>query len=167
VGTYPDVSLEKARARHQAAPRLLAADVDASPHRQTLRQRRRVCRNSRCKKRGTPATGQPVREFESRPLRRIECDCPVLDPLRTVVTVRIRRIKKASHSRTLALGCGSGINPLQNNTCGRSTVTVWIRYRNVSRSMVASYESRRNSYLSPKVNANGDNVNVKYRVGPP
>lgn len=93
------------------------------------------------KKRGTPATGQPVREFESRPLPRIECDCPVLDPLRTVVTVRIRRIKKASHSRTLALGCGSGINPLQNNTCGRSTVTVWIRYRNVSRSMVASYES--------------------------
>ena len=31
---------------------------------------RRVRRDSRCTKRGTPATGQPVREFESRPLRR-------------------------------------------------------------------------------------------------
>ena len=32
---------------------------------------RRVRRDSRCTKRGTPATGQPVRECESRPLRRI------------------------------------------------------------------------------------------------
>ena len=32
---------------------------------------RRVRRDSRCTKRGAPATGQPVREFESRPLRRI------------------------------------------------------------------------------------------------
>jgi hypothetical protein len=39
LGTYPDVSLEKARARHQAARRLLAAGVDPSVQRRALRQR--------------------------------------------------------------------------------------------------------------------------------
>jgi hypothetical protein len=39
LGTYPDVSLEKARVHHQAARRLLAAGVDPSLQRRALRQR--------------------------------------------------------------------------------------------------------------------------------
>jgi hypothetical protein len=37
LGVYPDVPLEKARARHQAARRLLAAGTDPSLRRQALR----------------------------------------------------------------------------------------------------------------------------------
>ncbi len=39
LGTYSDVSLKKARARHQAARRVLAAGVDPSLQRRALRQR--------------------------------------------------------------------------------------------------------------------------------
>ena len=38
LGVYPDVSLQKARARHEEARRLLAAGVDPSLERRTLRQ---------------------------------------------------------------------------------------------------------------------------------
>jgi len=38
LGTYPDVPLERARARHQAARRLLAAGIDPSTQRQELRR---------------------------------------------------------------------------------------------------------------------------------
>ncbi len=38
LGIYPDVPLEWARARHQAARRLLAAGVDPSTHRKELRR---------------------------------------------------------------------------------------------------------------------------------
>ncbi|MGB8692085.1 MAG: Arm DNA-binding domain-containing protein [Steroidobacteraceae bacterium] len=38
LGTYPDVPLEWARARHKAARRLLAAGVDPSTHRRELRR---------------------------------------------------------------------------------------------------------------------------------
>jgi hypothetical protein len=37
LGVYPNVPLEKARVRHQAARRLLAAGTDPSLHRQALR----------------------------------------------------------------------------------------------------------------------------------
>lgn len=37
LGVYPDVPLEKARVRHQAARRLLAAGTDPSLRRQALR----------------------------------------------------------------------------------------------------------------------------------
>lgn len=39
LGIYPDVPLEKARARHETARRLLVAGVDPSLHRRALRQR--------------------------------------------------------------------------------------------------------------------------------
>jgi len=40
LGIYPDVPLEWARARHQAARRLLASDVDPSSQRKKLRRGR-------------------------------------------------------------------------------------------------------------------------------
>jgi hypothetical protein len=38
LGIYPDVPLERARARHQAALRLLAAGIDPSSQRKELRR---------------------------------------------------------------------------------------------------------------------------------
>jgi len=76
-----------------------------------LRQHPTRSRDSRCTKRGTPATGQPVREFESRPLRRINrirlpgfdpssgCDRPLSGSQPQLQCGEARLLRKLQHAQ--------------------------------------------------------------------
>jgi hypothetical protein len=71
LGTFPDVSLEKASARDEATPRLLAADVDPSLKRQALRQRPTHWPRQSVYKAGDAGNGTTRSRVRIPPLRRI------------------------------------------------------------------------------------------------